>query len=726
MKKLYFILLILIICINIFSQNQQRPKVALVLSGGGAKGFAHVGVIKILEQEGIPIDMIVGTSMGSIVGGFYSLGYSAGEIEKIIKSEDWEKLLSDQISRKHMSQNMRHEGQKYIVSLHLNNKYEPVVPQGVVNGQNIINLFCRLASNVPKDADFNKLPIPFICVGTNIETGKEIILDHGYLPTAIYSSMTIPGVFVPIEHDGNLMLDGGLVDNFPTDVAKNLDADIIIGVDIRTDLHDSKDIVSMKQLMDQLINFYSVSKDSLNKSLCQLLIRPDITGYNAYSFNSEAADTLINRGIEAARSRIDEIRALKIKYHLTDPDLKSKLTIPDSLYITKVKISGKYSMTNRLIMDNFNLEIPGTYTPDELQNAIDKLYGLGYFKRVYFNLDNDKRGDILNLILEEQPSKNLGLGLRVNTINAVSIVLNYTQKDYRRILGFGSITADISSNPGFSLQTEMSKGKLPVLGMQIDGKYNKYDIYFDNQKIFTTDLYYAAASFYTYESLRNTAMFGLGVKQEFFNGDFYNSSQADTSFSITKPQAGFLSMYSYISFDVLDNYYFPEKGSEFYSEFSLCSDPDYNSIYPIVSLKNRNVFRLSDNVCFLLNFYGRAILKDNIHLYKTTLVGGAEYSPYYSNHFPFYGLPSISHAGNYSAITMAGIRIRFVHKHYISLLGNCLFDNNEIYPFNKYSSIIGTALKYSSMTKFGPLDFTTGFSGAYEKPTFSANIGYWF
>ena len=727
MKKFSFILLIGVFAwINTYSQDMQRPKVALVLSGGGAKGFAHIGTIKVLEQEGIPIDMIVGTSMGSIVGGFYSLGYSADQIEKIVKGEDWGRLLSDQVNRKHMSQNMRIEHQRYIGSLLVNDKYEPIVPKGVVNGQNIINLFCKLASDVPKNADFTKFPIPFTCIGTNIATGKEMILDHGYLPTAIFSSMSIPGVFLPINHEGNMMLDGGLVDNFPTDIAKRMGADIIIGVDIRTDLHESKDIVSMKQLMDQLINFYSVSKDSVNKSLCNILIRPDIAGYNVYSFSAEAADTLIRRGMEAAYSKVDEIKALKQKYHLQPNELAHKLLMPDSLKITKVTLSGNYSMSDRLILDNLELTFPGTYSPDEIQDAIDKLYGLGYFKRVYFTLDDDKKGKVLNLILEEEPTKNLNLGLRVNTTNAVSIVVNFTQKDYRRFLGLVSFTADISSNPGFSFQTELSKGNLPVMGLQIDGKFNKYDAFLDKKKTFTTDLYYGAASLYTYKSMRSSSMVGLGFKQEFFIGNIYNSSVVDTFFTITKTQVGVSNLYTYFSFDNLDDYYFPGKGSEFYTEFSLVSDADYKNICPVALLKNRNIFKLTGNASFLLNIYGRAILLNEIHPYKTTFVGGAEYSPYFSNHFPFYGLPPITPVGDFSVIGLVGFQFRFAHGHYISLLGNCLLDNNEIYPFNEYATTIGTAIKYSARTKFGPVDFTAGFSGGYDKPTISANIGYWF
>jgi NTE family protein len=727
MKRVELILLLLSALLNTaIAQTKVRPKVALVLSGGGAKGFAHIGALKVLEQAGIPIDIIVGTSMGSIVGGFYSVGYSAAEIEKIVRAEDWGMLLTDDVDRNHMSQFAKDQKQRYVASLLVNDKFEPKVPQGVVNGQNIINLFCRLASNVPYDADFAQFPIEFACIGTNLETGKEMILNHGFLPTAIYSSMSIPGVFLPIEHDGSYMLDGGLVDNFPTDIAKRMGADIIIGVDIRNDLHDINDIVSIKQLMDQLINFYTLSKDSLNKSLCDIIIRPDISGYNVYSFNANAVDTLIRRGMEAANSKLDEIIALKKKYNLPDPKYKEGLKMLDSIEIEQVNLSGKYSINDKLILNYFDLDIPGKYAPDEIQDAIDKLYGLGLFKRVYFKLDNSENQHALNLILEELPLKNFNVGLRVNNRDAVSMLLNFTQKDFRRFIGLISVTADISSNPGFEIFTELSKGKWPVIGFELSGKNNSYGIYNNKIKAYTTDLYYGSASIYTYKSLKKASLVGLGIKEEYYSGDIFNAEHIDTSFNFSKKRVSITSLYTYYSLDDLDDYYFPERGSEIYSEFLLSSAPDYSTICPVLMLRNRNIYKLTYNSNFILNFYGRAILLNSIHPFKYTYIGGTEYNTYYYYHFPFYGLPAVTPVDRYALIGAAGIRLKFAKKHYVTFLANCILDNTEFYPFHDYSTTFGTAIKYSAKSVFGPVDFTAGFSGGYSRPALSINIGYWF
>jgi len=270
------------------SEKADRPKIALVLSGGGAKGFAHIGVLKVLEKEGIPIDMIVGTSIGSLVGGIYSLGYNASELEVLVKSLNWERVLTDDVSRINLSNHDQLLKQRYIFSLPINGSKKLSLPQGIIKGQNVLNLFCDLSGNVPIDADFSKFPIPFACVATNLETGEELVLNNGSLPTAMFSSMAIPVAFQSYDREGHLLVDGGIVNNFPTDVAKRMGADIIIGVDIRNDSFDTKKLKSLNNVLGQLINFFDQEKQSANKSYCDLIITPDITGYTMSSFNSKA------------------------------------------------------------------------------------------------------------------------------------------------------------------------------------------------------------------------------------------------------------------------------------------------------------------------------------------------------------------------------------------------------------------------------------------------------
>jgi NTE family protein len=723
--SIFFILYLLFFATWVFPQESKPPKIALVLSGGGAKGFAHIGVLKVLEAEGIPIDMVVGTSMGSIVGGLYSIGYCADEIEQMAKSQDWGLLLSDDLPRNQLSQITKTEKQRFVLSVPVHNRKRPTVPLGAIQGQNLINLFCDLAGNVPVNADFRNFPIDYACIGTDLETGNEIIIDSGFFPTALFSSMAIPGVYYPGEHNGHVMIDGGMANNFATDLAKAMGADIIIGVDIRSDLRSTEDINSLQHLIDQLINFYSVEKDSIRKSYCTVLIRPDITGYSALSFNSKAIDTLVKRGIQSAQMVVPELKKLKTTYNLSPRETSRNFIKLDKWPVAEITLSGDYSVNDKLILDKINLAVPGNYTYEDIKGAIDRIYGLGCIKRAYFNLADGEKGKTLNFHIEEEMVSNINIGMRVNTADAVSILINYTQRDFRRYFGMFSVAAEISSNPGFNIFGEISKGKLPVIGLQLEGKYRNYNIYTDGQKTNSAEIYYGAACLYGYQLIKKHTSVGMGVKQELFNGQIF-SATSDSIINSAGGNTTHSNLYAYCSFDNLDNFYFPTKGIEFYSEVSVTDEGKLNKIDPVALLKMRNIVKLDNEYSFLFNLYGRAIFTKTIHEYKLNYVGGHDYEITMSNHLPFYGIPAIMPSERFSFISLAGLRLKIAKKHYITALTNLLLQSDELLESQLYDPVWGFGMGYSYNSRVGPIDLTVGYSYWLKKPTISVNIGLWF
>ncbi len=719
------LLLLLISCSTITAQELKRPKVAVVLSGGGAKGFAHIGALKVLEEQGIPIDIIVGTSMGAVVGGLYSLGYSSSEIEAISISQDWNYILSDDVSRTQLSKNRRIANQQFVFSLPTDKDLNPSLPQGVINGQNIINLFCDLASNVPVDADFNDFPIRFACIGADLATGKEVIINNGFFPTAIYSSMAIPGVFTPMEHNGFFMIDGGIVNNFPADIAKKMGADIIIGVDIRDDLHKVEDIVSISEVLDQLINFFSIEKDSINDSYCSLIIRPDITGYNASSFNHEAVITLIKRGEDASRKKIKEIQLIKNNNNLSKKQLNRKLIKSDTYNISEINFTGVYHLNDKLIHDNLNLNIPGNYSYQEIKNAIDRVYGLGSFETVHFNIEENEDGNkILDIVLKEKTTIEFNLGLRINTMDAVSLLINYSQYNNKRHIGYFSITADICSNPEINIYAETSKGKLPVIGIELNGKYQVSKIYANGEKISVTDLFYGEAKGFLYQSINKNTVAGLGLSVNFYAGDFFHV-ESNTIFKINNTNTTIPNGYVFFSKDNLDDYYFPTKGLELYSELSIFDDEHLNNINSAAYLALRSYIPLTRSLCLQANLHARMLFSDSYPDMKHTFVGGHSYEIYFNNHLPFYGLPPITVGQMYTYIGLIGVRLK-VKNHYLSILGNTMFQSND-FKFTKQNNIkAGFALDYKFRSMIGPIGLTVSYSPWYNQPILSANVGFWF
>lgn len=526
--------------------------------------------------------------MGGIVGGLYSIGYSADEIGAMALSEDWAQILSDYIPRKQLDQYSRIERQRYILRIPMIGGKKPGVPNGLIRGQNILNLFCGLTAIVPKDEDFRDFPISFACIGTDLVTGEEIVINSGFLPTAMFSSMSIPGVFVPGEHNGNLIVDGGLVNNFPTDVAKKMGADIIIGVDIRTSLHAGNEIVAISDLFDQLINFYTLKKDSLNKNLCDLIIRPNSDGYNMSSFSASAVDTLIKRGIKSAKEDIDKIRNLKAKYNLLPRPISSALTKQKRWKINAIRFSGNYSMSETFLREGLDMEIPGKFSYNEIKKSIDNLYGTGNFKRAFFDLGDNDDGKILNITLEEEKSWDVNIGMRINSKSAVSIVLNATRKDYTKTFGLLSFTADISSNPRVNILFELDKKNLPKMALMINGMYKNLNAHLEKDLSYSSELYVGSAKIFSIKRLTNNLTIGSGIKQEYYNGKLY-SVVSDTTPTITSHGKSISHLFRYLSFDNLDDYYFPTLGIDVHSEVSLAQDMEFNHTNPIMLFKMQNI-----------------------------------------------------------------------------------------------------------------------------------------
>ena len=731
MNNLRNILIVLAVLLSAWANGQDpvpaHPRVAVVLSGGGAKGFAHIGALKVLEDEGIPVDIIVGTSIGSLIGGVYSLGYTASELEDIVHGQNWKNTLSDDVSRLFLSKNDQVIAQRYLFSLPMTKKHELTLPRSVIKGQNVLNIFCGLAANVPDDADFTKFPISFACVATNLENGDEEVLDHGFLPTAMYASMAIPGVFQPCERDSLLLVDGGIVNNFPIDVAKKMGADIIIGIDIRGDYYDREKLKSVSEIFTNLINFYSKEKDARNKDLCNLIIKPDVSGYSAASFSNEAVDTLIKRGEEAAFGMIGQIRALKRKYQLVARDYPRNLVVPRRWQIDNVKFTGGKGLNREFLKKTMNLQLPGKYTYDELKNSVDRLYGTGGFDKVYFSLEDDGDGKILVFHVSQKEVHSQNVGFKVNTTDAAALLLNATWKDYSKMVGLFSVSAELSANPGLNIIAQTTRQGFPDLGIELKCKKQNYNIYDHGSKIFDADLFYSSVTLYVGQSFSTWWKTGIGFQEEYFDGDVFIKNSDTSPVLSTRDKFWLTNAYAYLSFDNMDHFYYPERGSSIYLEFTVNSDFKVSDKFtPVVLLKMNNVFPMAKKFAFLLDIYARGLFRSDFPEIKTTMVGGDSYSHYLNYHFPLLGLPPVVLTERFAGVGTAGVRWHMSRSQYVSLLFSTLYQGREANDLDFSNATYAVGAKYSLKTFVGPLDIGIGYSGFHGKPTFTANLGFWY
>ena len=310
-KTAFILCLFLILNTHIINGLPHRPKIGLVLSGGGAKGAAHIGVLKVIEEADIPIDYICGTSMGAIVGGLYSIGYNAHELDSIVRSQDWMFLFSDQINRTHRSYAAKEKNDAFLLSIPFNNTTELTKRGGIMKGQSIFNKFSDLTIGYHQLSSFNQLPIPFSCVATDLVTGREVIMDKGSLPLAMRASMSVPGFFEPVREDCMILVDGGILNNFPVDIMKKMGADIIIGVDVSNNGLETNQYNSLLDVANRLAFLSGEEKYARNKDMVDIYINPGLIGYSATDFKTSAIDSVINKGETAARKVWDKLQKLK-------------------------------------------------------------------------------------------------------------------------------------------------------------------------------------------------------------------------------------------------------------------------------------------------------------------------------------------------------------------------------------------------------------------------------
>ena len=314
-KKVSFTLVMaFLFSLHCFGQavlEKKDKKIGLVLSGGGAKGLAHIGALKVIEEAGVKIDYIGGTSMGAIVGALYASGYSANELDSLFRAVDFGLLIQDNLPRNAKTFYEKEDSERYSISLPFKN-FKVSVPPAYSGGQNIYNELVRLLYHVKDIDDFSKLPIPFVCIATDIETGKEVVLNSGYLPEAVMASGTLPSLFEPSSIDDKVLIDGGVINNYPVDKVIDLGANFIIGVDVQHGLSNRDGLLSATEILLQINNYRTVADMVKKSQKTDIYIQPQIENYTVIEFDK--AEEIVKSGELAAIEKFQELKQVSTNY----------------------------------------------------------------------------------------------------------------------------------------------------------------------------------------------------------------------------------------------------------------------------------------------------------------------------------------------------------------------------------------------------------------------------
>ncbi|MEI3154591.1 MAG: patatin-like phospholipase family protein [Odoribacter sp.] len=728
----YFGLFFIIILLFFQDGYAQRKKVGVVLSGGGAKGVAHIGVLKVLEEAGIPIDYIAGTSMGAIVGGLYAVGYDANALDSMVRVQNWPFLLSDKVYRFNLPFSVKESNEKYLLSLPFSQKKGLSVPAGFVSGQNIYNLFSDLTVGYHDSISFKDLPIPFACVAANMVNGKEVVMDSGVLPLAMRASMAIPGAFAPVLLDSMVLVDGGISNNFPVDVAKDMGAEITIGVDLSTGLKDAEGLDNIMGIVDQLTSFMGMANYTKNRKAVDLYMNPDLKGYTAASFTPEAIDSMILRGERVARANWDKIIELKEKIGLEEdenasPHLNNKFLRTDSLVIGKIMIEGVKEKDEKWILRLFGVKEFSVITMDGLHKAIAFLYGTGAFSNVSYSLNGDQIYD-LTLRLKEKPASSLNLGFRFDSEEMASILLN-TTLSHRALRGSRlSLTGRLNKNPYVLVDYSFGSTFLRKLGISYMYKYNDINLYDHGDKIDNVTFSYHRGDINMSDIYLRNFKFQIGLRYEYFKykSNLYNSDYVVENLS----SQGLLSYYASAHFETFDKKYYPDKGVSFKAEYSLYTDNmvNYKGKTPFSALTAdfEPAVRLTRRVYLMPALYGRVLIGENIPAPYLNCMGGEVAGRYVNQQLPFYGIHNLELFQNSVMVGRLALRYRLGMRHYLIFTGNYAKQAENFFDLLKGDDIWGGAVGYAYNSLIGPISFTFDTSNWDKSLGFYFNLGFYF
>lgn len=731
MRFVVFLLFVILLFPENLSSQQKadQPKVGVVLSGGGAKGFAHIGALKVLVEAGVPIDYIGGTSMGGLMGGLFSLGYSPDTLEKIVLSQDWMSILSDKISRNDLSLPEKEEDGKYFFTLPFRQR-KIQLPSGLTAGQSVYNILSYYSSAGFYESDFRKFPIPFLCVATDIETGESVTLDHGCLADAMRATMAIPTIFAPVLLDGKLLVDGGLVNNYPVKEVQEMGADIIIGVDVQGELYNKIELNSLFKILDQSTAF--LRKPLYNEGLQEtdILIKPDLKGFGVSSFTS--ADTIIKLGEMAARQKLPEILKLvdSLKMYGQPIEKKNEFARPvDSIFVQEVVILGLTKVSPGIVTGYLDINVPEYVHYEKLIHSVERLYGTRSFEHITYNLQELERGGWrINLYFKEKQGADLQVGLNYNTDFSASVLINTTMRNFLLPGGRFSASVDLGENSAFEVEYLVERGIKPGIGARIK-TYNADVSLFDlNQKIATFGFSSIFGNIYTQSNIRDFSAFGFGVEFE------YSSVKSDVfSEDFTKTYEYNTNLFGFLKLDDLDRAVFPRKGNKLHSELVLVTDIED-------SLQRKS----APTLFFTTRYFGAVPVNKKLTLQPQVLFGsvlshGSTIPPQYNMFmgsltdkygkgvFPFIGLQFMQITNLQSLACRLDIQYEIFPNFFATAkynLGFHSFDLEKIFYDNP--AINGYGFTLGINTLLGPVELTLMNSDYSNKWIGYLNIGYVF
>lgn len=739
----------------------ERPTVGLVLSGGGAKGAAHVGVIRYLESINMPVDLVVGTSMGGLVGGLKALGYNAHQMDSIIRAIDWDLALSDNIDRKYKSYKETKYRERYLISfpfyyldddiadtsrvvyasgrLRKNRKFdigaddEPVslpslkdkliqsIPSGFVYGHNVLNILNGLSVGYQDSLNFNRLPVPFACVATDLVSGKGKVWHNGNLVVAMRSTMSIPGIFAPVKVDSLVLVDGGMRDNYPCDLARRMGADIIIGVDLSSGFGEYQDVNNLLDIINSGIDMMGREAYELNVNVPDVSIKPELTGYNMMSFGKENIDIIIERGYQAALDNAERLAELKAivgdgPICLNAPPAKNITS--DSVYVADIIINGVTPREKSYIMEKAGFSAGEKICRAQIENAEAILLSTKAFDNVTYQLSGKEEPYTLIFDCKRGPVHTFGFGAKFDSEEIVSSILHLGLFTNRIQGSSFDVEMRVAGNPHLKFLYSYDSPKAPTFNAGASVKWTDMEL-LDYSKGNRLNLCYLNASQEIYMSNIKFKYLDikLGLKNELWYSPFNDRViQKIDSFYVSDIKLNdYVSLYLNARGDTFDNGYFPKKG--------VCGGLSYKWVFaglPAASFDNfhsltldvKAALSIGEHFTFLPSLDISALIGGSIPYLYGNFVGGSMRGRYLSQQIPFMGVNGLVSVGPYLGVLNGDFRFMLARNHYLSGIVGYVraSDSVKTYFSSENRGNFGACLEYAYNSFVGPVSINLHWS----------------
>jgi len=712
--------------------RQPRKKVGLVLSGGGAKGMAHIGALKVIEELGIPIDYVVGTSMGSIIGGLYAIGYTPEQMDSMVRKQDWTFLLSDKIPRREMNMMERESDEKYVISVPFSKKSIKEVAGGVIKGQNIANLFSELTLGYHDSIDFNKLPIPYACVSEDITKGKEYVFHNGVLATAMRASMAIPGVFTPVRLDSMVLVDGGVTNNYPVNIARQMGADVIIGVDVQSSLRPADELDNAGVILGQLIDLMGQDQYVKNLKETNVHIKVNVKGYSAASFSQTAVDSLIVRGEEAADANRTALLQLKRDIGLPEDYRPKRIAAYEPatwVMVSEIHFDGLDEEDKKWIMKRCDLAENSMNSIARIEEATSIIRANTNYSSVTYKLTQNDKGEYdLQYTLNKKQESRINIGIRFDSEEIATLLVNARTTLNTHLPSYVSATARLGKRYGVKLTYGIEPSPLTSLSVSYQFRYNDIDYFQMGRRSFNSTFRHHTGEISYHNVWLRNVRFGMGARYELYNyGKFLHLGGSPV---FNPKNEHFFSYFANLHYESYDKAYFPTKGVKLHGSYTLYTDNmlEYEDDTPFSGVVGafEGVIPVSRRFAIIPSIHGRLLIGRNIPYSKMNIMGGDIMEQYLRYQLPFAGTTRVELMDNTLLIGGIKLRQRMGNVHYLTLTGNYALSSHKIKRIMKEKSMFGCAITYGMDSMFGPLEASLNYTNHSDHVGFYINLGYKF